>query len=86
VEVLGQVFSFAGTALLLVGGVAGLLVQRTGQEKACWMWWGGALAGVGAWLVSVVLRVITTVQDARGWLPLTSPDERSVCVGLWPGC
>lgn len=84
-EISSQAFSFAGMLFLLVGGVAGWLVQRSGQEKARWIWWRAALVGVGAWLVSVILRVITTVQDARGWLPLTNPDDRSVCVGLLAG-
>lgn len=79
VETLAQVCVGIATAAFLVGGGAGLV--RLGSKR---VWRAGALLGVGALLLGLVLRGWAAEPGLR-WLPLSGVAHRATLVALVAG-
>lgn len=77
-----QVCSGIATLALLMGSGAGFVAVRLGQERARWGWRGGAMIGVAALLLGLILRGVTT---SAGWWPLSSVAGRAALVALIAG-
>lgn len=93
-EVWGQVCSGIATLALLVGSGSAYATLRLDQERAHklkdllgWGWRAGALVGVGALLLGLILRGMAagTRSSSSGWLPFSSVADRAALVALVAG-
>jgi hypothetical protein len=87
VETLGQACLGIATVALLIGSGSGFAAVRMGREGVYWGWRGGALVGVGALLLGIILRgvVAGSGSSSVGWLPLASVANRAALVALMAG-
>ena len=91
---MGQVCWGVATAAFLIGSGAGFALGREGGEQAqgrrlllVWVWYGGAVVGVGALPLGILARGLASGPGsaaARGW-PLASVVDRAALVALMAG-